>query len=308
MLFGQDQIKKAEIKVGELDITKPLYVSKSRDTRIEFVLLNAYNSDPKVVVSDSDRMVSHSIIGQDKKVYCAKRLQKYLNKKTNKEQYGYDSDSFIQCDGCDIGKQTALENNGISTDGQKSIEVDLVVRLIKHTALSPYNDENGEVVKDAKGKPVLKEKETIFPSETVGILRVSIGDAFFAMSQNGVAKHLSKLSKKVDKKTGKNSLESKVLVWSASSAGIDFDEVETIPDDMKDEIKMLREQFIAGEFDEFVESNKPTSYAEYYQEKFGEVYTNPLDKPFKKGVKSQVKEEVKTVEEEKVSTSEKVPF
>lgn len=306
MLFGQDEIKKAEIKVGELDISKPLYVSKNRETRIEFVLLNAYNSEPKVAVSDSDRMVSHSITGQDKKVYCAKRLQKYLNKKTNKEQYGYDSDSFIQCDGCDIGKQTALENNGISTDGQKSIEVDLVVRLIKHTALAPYNDENGQVVKDAKGKAVLKEKETVFEPETVGILRVSIGDAFFAMSQNGIAKHLSKLSKKVDKKTGKSSLESKVLVWSASSTGIDFDETDVIPEDMQSEIKMLREQFIAGEFDELVESNKPTLYAEYYEEKFGQTYVSPLDKPFKKGVKKEV--EVKTVEEEKVNTSEKVPF
>lgn len=306
MLFGQDEIKKAEIKVGELDISKPLYVSKNRETRIEFVLLNAYNSEPKVVVSDSDRMVSHSISGQDKKVTCAKRLQKYLNKKTNKEQYGYDSDSFIQCDGCDIGKQTALENNGISTDGQKSIEVDLVVRLIKHTALAPYNDENGQVVKDSKGKAVLKEKETVFEPETVGILRVSIGDAFFAMSQNGIAKHLSKLSKKVDKKTGKNSLESKVLVWSASSTGIDFDEIDVIPEDLQDEIKMLREQFIAGEFDELVESNKPIPYAEYYEEKFGQAYVSPLDKPFKKGVKKEV--EVKAIEEEKIDMGEKVPF
>ena len=303
MLFGQDEIKKSEIKVGELDISKPIYVSKNRETRIEFVLLNAYNSQPKVVVSDSDRMVSHSITGQDKKVYCAKRLQKYLNKKTNKEQYGYDADSFIQCDGCDIGKQTALENNGISTDGQKSIEVDLVVRLIKHTALAPYQDADGNVVKDDKGKPILKEKETVFDPETVGILRVSIGDAFFAMSQNGIAKHLSKLSKKVDKKTGKNSLETKVLVWSASSIGIDFDEVESIPDDMQDEIKMLREQFIAGEFDEFIESNKPIIYADYYQEKFGTEYVSPLNKNAKKKEKAEVK-----VEEEKIDMGEKVPF
>lgn len=285
-MFGNDEIAKSSVKpVGELDLSRPLYVSKSRETVIEFALISGYDPrDPQVAITDKDRMISHSIPNETDKVTCARRLQKYIDKKTNTEKYGYDSQKFKHCELCDPMEESALKNNNIPTEYQRSIEVDFLARIFSYSSLVPKVDENGEIIKE-KNKPVMERKDYKFEDGELAILRLSIGDAYFPTSKNGIAKDLKRLSdpKKADKKTGKLKTETSILVWSANQEdGITFDEVEQMSKEQMSELEVLRENYKNGEYTEMLEAHKPMSYEDWYFQEHGVEYENPLNRKSKK--------------------------
>ncbi len=293
--FGKDAVATvSESKAnGELDLTKPLFVMKSKNTKITFVPLTHFT--PETSLGDSDRLVAHSVAGLDRKVVCAKALKKYKDK-NGIEKYGYDADSWTQCEECDVANASKNEKN-MATESVKSIFAFMVGLLLSHEQLQTVLDVDGNPVKiDGKYKEELKTQEFSIDDEKIVILEMPIGDAYFDSATSGVAKSFDKLDI-VSKKTKKAPIETKVLTWTYGDIDANIYDEDPMDAVMMDKITELRNK----DYSELIDSVMPIPYADYFEQKHDRPYVSPQiarDKAYKaKG--EQMKAEGRKSEDKK---------